>query len=251
MAGVLHGSARTTPRVRAELQASKETTRALAARYGLNRNDGGQVAQARTTTADAPMGPARPRQHGADAGRGSHRRRVPAADAAAARRCPGLPAGQHPQAHPQRPAPLPRSPRHLPAARDEETTHPSAGGSPRPTIGYVHIDICELRLADGKLNMFLAIDRVSKFTYVEFHDNAGKMNGAAFLRECRRGLPLQDPHRADRQRHGLRRSAQEPRRAQQALPRRRTSSIASATRTASSTGSPSPIILGPTARPSG
>ena len=30
--------------------------------------------------------------------------------------------------------------------------------------------------------MFLAIDRVSKFTYVEFHDDAGKMNGADFLR---------------------------------------------------------------------
>ena len=29
-------------------------------------------------------------------------------------------------------------------------------------IGYVHIDISELRLAGGKLNMFLAIDRVSK-----------------------------------------------------------------------------------------
>src|SRR5688572_25322540 len=30
-------------------------------------------------------------------------------------------------------------------------------------IGYVHIDVCELRLAAGKLHMFLAIDRVSKF----------------------------------------------------------------------------------------
>ena len=58
-------------------------------------------------------------------------------------------------------------------------------------IGYVHIaaanpaefrDISELRLAGGKLNMFLAIDRVSKFTYVEFRDDAGKMNGAEFLR---------------------------------------------------------------------
>src|SRR3954469_25957098 len=36
MAGVLHGSARTTPRIRAELQASQEATRVLAARYGLN-----------------------------------------------------------------------------------------------------------------------------------------------------------------------------------------------------------------------
>ena len=49
-------------------------------------------------------------------------------------------------------------------------------------IGYVHIDSCELRHTDGKLVMFLAIDRVSKFTYVEFHDSAGKKEGAAFLR---------------------------------------------------------------------
>ena len=30
--------------------------------------------------------------------------------------------------------------------------------------------------------MFLAIDRVSKFTYVEFHNSAGKMEGSAFLK---------------------------------------------------------------------
>lgn len=34
----------------------------------------------------------------------------------------------------------------------------------------------------GKLIMFLAIDRVPKFTHVEFHDCAGKIEGAAFLR---------------------------------------------------------------------
>ena len=48
-------------------------------------------------------------------------------------------------------------------------------------IGYVHIDSCELHHAEGKLVMFLAIDRVSKFPYVEFHDSAGKMEGSAFL----------------------------------------------------------------------
>ena len=37
MASVLHGSARATPRVRAELQSSKESSRTLAARYGLKR----------------------------------------------------------------------------------------------------------------------------------------------------------------------------------------------------------------------
>ena len=48
-------------------------------------------------------------------------------------------------------------------------------------IGYVHIDSCESRHADGRLVMFLAIDRVSKFTYVEFHGSAGKMERSAFL----------------------------------------------------------------------
>ena len=56
-----------------------------------------------------------------------------------------------------------------------------AGGSRDYAIGYVHIDSCELRHADGKLIMFLAIDRVSKFSYVEFKDSAGKMEGATFL----------------------------------------------------------------------
>src|SRR5215204_7556546 len=60
MAGVLHGSARTTPRVRAELQASQEATRALAARYGLNPKTVAKWRK-RTTTADAPMGPSRAR----------------------------------------------------------------------------------------------------------------------------------------------------------------------------------------------
>ena len=60
MAAGLHGSARTTPRVRAELQASKETTRALAARHGLNPKTVAKWRR-RTTTVDAPMGPRRAR----------------------------------------------------------------------------------------------------------------------------------------------------------------------------------------------
>ena len=59
MAGILHGSARTTPRVRAELQASQEATRALAAQYGLDPKTVAKWRK-RTTTADQPMGPARP-----------------------------------------------------------------------------------------------------------------------------------------------------------------------------------------------
>jgi hypothetical protein len=38
-------------------------------------------------------------------------------------------------------------------------------------IGYVHIDSAELTHADSKLVLFLAIDRVSKFAYVGFHEH--------------------------------------------------------------------------------
>ncbi len=60
MAAGVHGSARTTPRVRAELQASQAATRVLAARYGPNPKTVRKWRK-RTTTADQPMGPRRPR----------------------------------------------------------------------------------------------------------------------------------------------------------------------------------------------
>lgn len=36
-------------------------------------------------------------------------------------------------------------------------------------IGYFHIDIAEFRTEQGKLHMFVAIDRTSKFASVELH----------------------------------------------------------------------------------
>jgi transposase InsO family protein len=58
-------------------------------------------------------------------------------------------------------------------------------------IGYVHVDVCELRLSEGKLFMFLAIDRVSKFVHVAFYDANTKLNGAAFMREVVAAFPYQ------------------------------------------------------------
>jgi hypothetical protein len=60
MASVLHGSARTTPRIRAELQASQEGRRTLAARYGQNPKTVLKWRK-RTTAYDAPMGPRDPK----------------------------------------------------------------------------------------------------------------------------------------------------------------------------------------------
>ena len=39
-------------------------------------------------------------------------------------------------------------------------------------IGYFHIDIAEVRTEQGKLYLFVAIDRTSKFAFVELHEKA-------------------------------------------------------------------------------
>ena len=211
MAAVLHGAPARRRVFEPSSKRRKRATRALAARYGLNPKTVAQVAQADHDRRRAD-GAEDAAEHGADAGRGGHRRRVPATTLLPLDDVLGCLRETHPQA-------LSRSALHrclqrhgisrLPEARRRR---PSASASPRPTRSATSTStVCELRHADGKLIMFLAIDRVSKFTYVEFHDSAGKMEGAAFLRERRGGLPLPDPHRAHRQRHGLCRPAQEPR----------------------------------------
>src|SRR4028118_1301775 len=192
MAAGLHGSARTTPRVRAELQASQEATGVLAARYGLNAKTVTKWRE-RTTTADQPMGPTKPRStvltEAEEAMVVEFRRRtlLPLDDVLGCLR----------ESIPK----LTRSALHRCLQRhgisrlpQDETKASKRRRFAETTIGYVHIDICELRLAEGKLFMFLAIDRVSEFVHVAFLDAATKANGAAGLRRprqclepCRRG----------------------------------------------------------------
>src|SRR3954468_25082842 len=97
MAAGLHGSARTTPRARAELQAAQGATSALAARYGLNPRTVARWRR-RTTTADRPMGPSRPRSSALTEAEAAGVPELPPPHLAAARRCPGLPARDDPRA---------------------------------------------------------------------------------------------------------------------------------------------------------
>lgn len=178
MGGSLHGSVRTTPRVRAEL-ASQEKSSTLARRYGLSRTTVNKWRN-QTTTADAPMGPSAPHSTvltlaeeamviefrrrtllPLDDVLGCLRNSIPKLTRSSLHRCLG---------------------RHGISRLPENTEKGSKRGKfAKTTIGYVHIDISEFSLAQDKLNMFLALDRVSKFTYVEFRDDMGKMNGADFL----------------------------------------------------------------------
>jgi hypothetical protein len=42
-------------------------------------------------------------------------------------------------------------------------------------IGYFHIDIAEVQTEEGKLYMFVAVDRTSKFAYAKLHPRATRM----------------------------------------------------------------------------
>ena len=59
----------------------------------------------------------------------------------------------------------------------------------RYPIGYFHIAIAEVRTGEGKVRLFVGIDRTSKVAYVELHQRAGKMVAAQFLRNLIAAVP--------------------------------------------------------------
>ncbi len=59
----------------------------------------------------------------------------------------------------------------------------------RYPIGYFHIDIAEVRTQEGKLYLFVAIDRTSKFASVELHEQATRRIAGDFLRALATAVP--------------------------------------------------------------
>lgn len=56
-------------------------------------------------------------------------------------------------------------------------------------IGFFHIDLAEVRTAEGRLYMLVAIDRTSKFAFVELHREAKQRTAGDFLRRLAAALP--------------------------------------------------------------
>jgi hypothetical protein len=153
---LLHGSARTTPRIQVELQASQESSRALAQRYGLNPKIVAKW-RSRTTTSDAPMGPRKPCSSVLTA--------VEEAIVVEFRRRTLLPLDDVLGCLRETIPRLTRSALHRCLQRHGISRLPTAGAKPprrgrfaETTIGFVHVDVSELRLSQGKLHMFLGID---------------------------------------------------------------------------------------------
>jgi transposase InsO family protein len=56
-------------------------------------------------------------------------------------------------------------------------------------IGYFHIDLAEVRTEQGRLYLFVAIDRTSKFVFVQLHEKATRRVAGDFLRALLEAVP--------------------------------------------------------------
>jgi transposase InsO family protein len=187
MGQVLHGSATTTKAVRRAIQASQESVRALARRYGVSPTTV-QKWRKRQTVADQPMGPKQPRSTVLTV--------EEEAIIVAFRRHTLLPLDDCLYALQATIPHLTRSSLHRCLQRHGISRLPETEGDkpakkrfkPYP-IGYFHIDIAEVRTEQGKLYLFVAIDRTSKFAFAELHEKATRRIAGDFLRHLIAAVP--------------------------------------------------------------
>ena len=183
----LHGSARTTEAVRRAIQNSQESLRTLSKRYGINQKTVAKWKK-RTSVADRPTGPKDPRSTILSC--------EDEAIIVALRKHTLLPLDDCLYALQPTIPHLTRSSLHRCLQRHGISRLPEVEGDKpakkkfkRYPIGYFHIDIAEVQTGEGKLRLFVAIDRTSKFTYTELHEKAGKMIAAQFLRNLVNAVP--------------------------------------------------------------
>ena len=86
-------------------------------------------------------------------------------------------------------------------------------------IGFFHIDLAEVRTAEGKLYLFVAIDRTSKYVVVELVAKANMQAAAAFLEGACESCSVLYSCGAHRQWNPIRRSSPEPPGTNHTLPR--------------------------------
>ena len=153
--------------VRRAIQARQESVRAAAKRYGISPTTV-QKWRSRPTSTDARMGPKGPHstvlslEHEAVIVAFRRNTLLPLDDCLYALQ-PSIP-------HPA------RSSLH----RCLQKAYP---------IGYFHIDIAQVSTEQGKLHLFVAIDRTSKFVFVQLHEKATQRIAAAFLRDLVAAVP--------------------------------------------------------------
>jgi transposase-like protein len=187
MGQILHGCAKTTAAIRIAIQNSKESLKSLAKQYSINPKTVSKWRK-RDYIQDSSMGPKDPRSTVL----------APEEEAVcvAFRKHTLLPLDDCLYALQSTIPKLTRSSLHrlfkrnninvLPATNETKAAKKKFKSYP---IGYFHIDIAEVRTEEGKLYLFVAIDRTSKFVYVELLEKSGKIQAADFLRNLIKSVP--------------------------------------------------------------
>ena len=97
-------------------------------------------------------------------------------------------AAHHPASDPLVASPVSATPRDLPVAPGRRRGLAKRKFKAYP-IGYFHIDIAEVRTAQGKLSLIVAIDRTSKFAVVGIHEKVARRTAGDFLRRLTAAVP--------------------------------------------------------------
>ena len=187
MGQVLHGCATTTEAVRRAIQHSQESLRALASRYGVNPKTVAKWRK-RSSAADRRTGPKEPRSTVLSV--------EDEAIIVAFRRHTLLPLDDCLYALQATIPHLTRSSLHRCLQRHGIGRLPEVEGD-KPAkkrfkaypIGFFHIDIAEVQTAQGKLYLFVAVDRTSKFAFVQLVHKANRVTASAFLTALVKAVP--------------------------------------------------------------
>jgi transposase-like protein len=193
MGQVLHRGATTTEAVRRAIQHSQESLRTLARRHGINPKTVAKWKK-RCSVADLRTGPKHPRSTVLTVEQ--------EAIIVAFRRHTLLPLDDCLYALQATIPLLTRSSLHRCLERHGISRLPEVEGSSKPgrkkferyPIGYFHVDLAEVRTAEGKLYLFVAIDRTSKFAFVELVERADMQAAARFLSLDQRASRAHEPH---------------------------------------------------------
>jgi transposase InsO family protein len=187
MGQVLHGCATTTEAVRRAIQHSQASLRTLAARFGVNQKTIAKWKK-RSSVADLPTGP-----------KDAKSTVLSIEDEAiivAFRRHTLLPLDDCLYALQPTIPQLTRSSLHRCLQRHGISRLPDVEGDKHDKrkfktypLGYFHIDITEVRTEQGKLYLFVAIDRTTKFAFIELHEKATRRIAGDFLRHLVKAVP--------------------------------------------------------------
>ena len=189
MGQIRHGCATTTHAVRAAIQRSQASNAELSRELGINPKTVAKWRK-RQTVEDRKTGPREPRS--------TVLSEDEEAIVVAFRRHTLLPLDDCLYALQPTVPHLTRSSLHRCLQRHGISRLPDMGGDKpkrqrfkRYPIGYFHIDIAELRTTEGKLHLFVAIDRTSKFAVAQLVEKANRKTAWEFLELLLEAVPYQ------------------------------------------------------------